>query len=65
MGINFTNGLLAGVTAAVIWTSICLMVGMEPKTTGMWALIFFVGGTVISTVIANVISRGRVGVERT
>jgi hypothetical protein len=59
MGINFASGLLAGVTAAVIWISICLLVGLDPETVGLWALIFLVVGTVGTTAIAGVISRNR------
>ncbi|WP_040164945.1 hypothetical protein [Microbacterium gorillae] len=55
MGRYFASGLLAGVTAAVIWTSICLITGIEAKTIGLWALIFLVVGTVLTMVIANVI----------
>jgi hypothetical protein len=61
MGINFASGLLAGVTAAVIWLSICLLVGLDLRTTGLWALIFLVVGTVGTTVIANVISTKKAG----
>lgn len=61
MGINFASGLLAGVTAAVIWISICLLVGMETQTVGLWALIFLVVGTVGTTIIANVISQRKSG----
>lgn len=61
MGINFASGLLAGVTAAVIWTSICLLVGLQPQTAGLWALIFLVVGTVGTTIIASVISQRKAG----
>ena len=45
-----TNGLLAGVIAAVIWMSIGLWVGILPETVGMWALVFLVGTAVLTTV---------------
>ncbi len=57
MGSNFASGLLAGVTAAVIWISICLLVGVDMKTVGLWALIFLVVGTAGTTIIANVITK--------
>ena len=57
MGINFSSGLLAGVTAAVIWISICLLIGADMTTAGLWALIFLVIGTAGTTVIANAISK--------
>ncbi|MDN5761357.1 MAG: hypothetical protein L0H41_03420 [Microlunatus sp.] len=59
MGINFASGLLAGVTAAVIWISICLLVGVDMTTVGLWALIFLVVGTVGTTIIASVISKSK------
>ena len=45
-----TNGLLAGVIAAVIWMSIGLWVGILPETVGMWALVFLVGTAVLTMV---------------
>lgn len=59
MGNHFASGLLAGVTAAVIWASICLMVGIELATTGLWALIFLIAVTIITTIIAGLISKNR------
>jgi hypothetical protein len=60
MGSNFSSGLLAGVTAAVIWISICLLVGgVDMGTVGLWALIFLVVGAAGTTLIANVISKRR------
>ncbi|MGO1974490.1 MAG: hypothetical protein ACTH2Q_16160 [Propionibacteriaceae bacterium] len=59
MGINFASGLLAGVTGAVIWISIGLLVGIDMKTVGFWALIFLIVGTVGTTIIANVISKSK------
>lgn len=64
MGSNFVSGLLAGVTAAVIWISICLMVGMDTMVIGLWALIFLIAGTVITTVIAALISKGKAAEHR-
>lgn len=62
MGVNFANGLLAGVTAAVVWISACMMVGdMESKDVGLWALILLVIGTVGTLVISGVIGKGRTG----
>jgi len=61
MGINFASGLLAGVTAAVIWISICLLVGLDMETVGLWALIFLVVGTAGTTIIANAISKRKAG----
>lgn len=58
-GSNFASGLLAGVTAAVIWTSICLVFGMETRSVGIWALIFLVVGTVGTTLIATMISKSK------
>ena len=49
-----TNGLLAGVIAAVIWMSIGLGVGIQPETVGMWALVFLVG-TAVLTMIGSAI----------
>lgn len=59
MGTKFTDGLLAGVTAAVIWISICLMTDVERKTIGGWALIFLVIGLVGTIVISTVVERSR------
>ncbi|GAB3927006.1 hypothetical protein GCM10011575_08940 [Microlunatus endophyticus] len=64
MGKNFASGLTAGPTAAVIWTSICLLVGLEARTTGLWALVFLVVGTIGTTIIAAVISRSKEAVQR-
>ena len=64
MGTNFSSGLLAGVTAAVIWISICLLVGADMTMVGLWALIFLVVGTAGTTLIANGISR-RKAAQRT
>lgn len=61
MGIKFSNGLLAGVTAAVIWISICLMVGTDAETVGLWALIFLVIGTVGTVLISGVVEKNRGG----
>lgn len=59
MGAIFASGLLGGVTAAVIWTSVCLMAGMETKTIGLWALIFLVGCTAISTLIGSLVAKNK------
>lgn len=61
---NFASGLTAGTTAAVIWISICLMVGLPAKTTGLWALIFLVIGTAGTVIIATIISRSRAAIEQ-
>lgn len=58
MGQYFTSGLLAGVTAAVIWISIGLLVAMTPTTIGVWALVFLVGGCLGTMLIASIIGRG-------
>jgi ABC-type transport system involved in cytochrome c biogenesis permease component len=57
------SSLLAGVTAAVIWTSVCLMVGVDTEVVGLWALVFLVAGTAVSAVISAVVSRTK-GVPR-
>lgn len=57
MGHNFSSGLLAGVTAATIWTAIALWQGMPTETVGMWALVFLIGTTLISTVVAAVVAK--------
>lgn len=59
MGRNFSGGLLAGVTAAVIWTAVCMIVNMGAQTTGIWALIFLVGVTVISMVISMIVGNSK------
>lgn len=58
MGKNFSNGLLAGVTAATIWMAISLWVGMPTQAAGMWAVIFLVATTLVAAVLASVIGRG-------
>ena len=55
MGRNFSSGLLAGVTAATIWMAIALWQGMPTETVGMWALVFLIGTTLISTIISGII----------
>jgi hypothetical protein len=62
MGSNVVSSLLAGVTAAVIWTSVCLMVGVDTEVV-LWALVFLVAGTAVSAVISAVVSRTK-GVPR-
>lgn len=62
MGQHFTSGLLAGVTAAVIWISIGLLVAMAPTTIGLWALIFLVVGCLATILIASAVARS---VDRT
>jgi len=57
MGRNFSSGLLAGVTAATIWMAIALWQGMPTETVGVWALVFLVGTTLISTVVAGVVAK--------
>jgi len=57
MGRNFNSGLLAGVTAATIWMAIALWQGMPTETVGMWALVFLVGTTLISTVVAGIVAK--------
>lgn len=58
MGNNFSSGLLAGVVAATIWMSISFWQGLETETVGLWALIFLIGTTIVTTVIAQVVERG-------
>ncbi|WP_147916308.1 hypothetical protein [Ruania zhangjianzhongii] len=57
MGRNFSSGLLAGVVAATIWISVSLWQGLATETVGMWALVFLVATTIISTVIGGIVSR--------
>ncbi|HIZ35036.1 MAG TPA: hypothetical protein H9815_04605 [Candidatus Ruania gallistercoris] len=57
MGRNFSSGLLAGVVAATIWMAVSLWQGMATETVGMWALVLLVGTTILSTVVAGVVSR--------
>ena len=59
MGKHFASGLLAGVTAAAIWISICLLVGLNTQTIGLWALIFLVVGTIGTMIIATVIGNAK------
>lgn len=59
MGRNFAGGLLAGVTAAVIWISICLMVDMPSETTGRWGLIFLIVVTAATIIISTQISKNK------
>lgn len=59
MGRNFAGGLLAGVTSAVIWTSFCLLFGVGTTTGGLWALIFLVVVTAVTTVISNAVSKSK------
>lgn len=59
MGRNFAGGLLAGVTAAVIWISICLMVDMPSETTGLWVLIFLIVVTAATIIISKQISKNK------
>lgn len=59
MGRNFSNGLLAGVVAAVIWMAIGMWQGIETETLGMWALVFLVGTTVVATLVGAMVSGGR------
>ncbi|WP_022916637.1 hypothetical protein [Ruania albidiflava] len=61
MGRNFSSGLLAGVTAATIWMAIALWQGMPTETVGMWALVFLIGTTLISTIISGIIVKGAGG----
>jgi hypothetical protein len=56
MGKMFTSGLLAGVIAATIWMGAALWAGVETETVGMWALVFFVGATLLVTVIGGLIA---------
>lgn len=55
---SFTNGLLAGVTAATIWIAIGLWLGSPLETVGMWALVLLVGVALVTAVINTVIARG-------
>lgn len=67
MGRNFSSGLLAGVVAATIWMAVSLWQGVATESVGMWALVFLVGGTLVSTVISGLVSRGTgrsAGVQR-
>lgn len=57
MGTNFASGLLAGVTAAVIWVCISIWVGASAVTTGLWGLVYLVGVTIIVTIVASIIAR--------
>lgn len=61
MGRNFSSGLLAGVVAATIWMAVSLWQGMATDKVGMWALVFLVGTTIVSTVIAVIVARGTSG----
>lgn len=54
---NFVSGLLAGVTAAVIWMSIGLWQNVGASTVGMWGFILFVATTIVATIITSVVSR--------
>lgn len=68
MGRNFSSGLLAGVVAATIWISVSLWQGMATEAVGLWALVFLVATTIVSTVIGGVVSRaagGSADVQRT
>ncbi len=58
MGLNWLSAMVAGVTAAVFWTSFSLWFGDGDnlKQVGMWAVIFLVGTTAVSFVIAQAIS---------
>jgi hypothetical protein len=56
---NWLSAMVAGVTAAVFWTSFSLWFGGEEadlKLVGMWAVIFHVIGVAGTFVIAQVIS---------
>lgn len=64
MGRHFESGMLAGVTAAVIWIAISLMVGMDMVMLGVWALIMLVGVAAITMIISNVRDKGARRVER-
>lgn len=59
MGKHFVSGLLAGVTAVAIWTSICLLVGLDTQMIGLWALIFLVVGTIGTMIIATIIAKNK------
>ncbi len=58
MGLNWLSAMVAGVTAAVFWTSFSLWFGggENLEQVGMWAVIFLVATTIGTFVIAQVIS---------
>lgn len=57
----FTSALLAGVTAAVIWLGITIMLGFDTMTIGLWTLILLAGTTLIAFGIAAAVGRGAAG----
>lgn len=60
MGKYFESGLLAGVTASVIWMSISFAVGgLEPRAIGLWSLVFLVIGLVGTMVISSAVGRSK------
>lgn len=54
---NFASGLLGGVTAAIIWVCIALMVGLEVETIGLVGLILLVVTTIVAAVISQFVGR--------
>lgn len=68
-GSNWVSAMVAGVTAAVFWTSFSLWFGGEEAvdnldTIGMWAVIFHVIGALGTFLIAQVISSRKSGQTR-
>lgn len=61
MRTHFLSGLVAGVTAAVIWLACAMIAGMTASTIGIVALIMLVVTTAITMAISNSVGARRVG----
>lgn len=59
MGKNFSGGLLAGVVAAVIWTSIAMWLGVSTQTVGLLALVFLIATAAVSTAISTIVDKSK------